>query len=277
MRPLVIFSLAATLAAAVQPRGHGLSPEDLGQIRAGHERGRHAISKVGGIHKARNLRQQWVTQFDGRGFSIHPDGGSWTWGLDVVSAGFTSSEAGVSGHAAASANGSKMYYRWPNGIVEWYDNSAAGLEHGFTIERRPAGSGELNVALAVRGNLRLRVSDSGDTAAFETLDGSPAVTYSKLVAWDASGTRLASRMRARDGHLILSVDAAKAKFPVTIDPIAQQAYVKASNTGSNDQFASALAISGDTVVVGAPLEDSAGTGVNSGTQSDNSAADSGAA
>ena len=56
----------------------------------------------------------------------------------------------------------------------------------------------------------------------------------------------------------------------------QQAYLKASNTGSNDSFGQSVAVSGDTVVVGAYQEDSNATGVN-GDQSDNSATDSGAA
>ncbi|NJM38780.1 MAG: hypothetical protein HC845_13425, partial [Akkermansiaceae bacterium] len=43
----------------------------------------------------------------------------------------------------------------------------------------------------------------------------------------------------------------------------QQAYLKASNTGANDNFGSSVAISGDTVVVGAESEDSSTTGVNS--------------
>ena len=56
----------------------------------------------------------------------------------------------------------------------------------------------------------------------------------------------------------------------------QQAYLKASNTGAGDSFGYSVAISGDTVVVGAWTEDSNATGVN-GNQTDNSAADSGAA
>ncbi len=56
----------------------------------------------------------------------------------------------------------------------------------------------------------------------------------------------------------------------------QQAYLKASNTGVGDNFGISVAISGDTVVVGANLEDSNATGVNS-NQGDNSAQDSGAA
>jgi hypothetical protein len=55
----------------------------------------------------------------------------------------------------------------------------------------------------------------------------------------------------------------------------QQAYLKASNTETSDFFGYSLAVSGDTVVAGAYLEDSNATGID-GDQSDNSALDSGA-
>lgn len=55
----------------------------------------------------------------------------------------------------------------------------------------------------------------------------------------------------------------------------QQAYLKASNTGAGDEFGSAVAIAGDTIVVGADAEDSNAIGVN-GNAADNSATDSGA-
>jgi hypothetical protein len=58
----------------------------------------------------------------------------------------------------------------------------------------------------------------------------------------------------------------------------QQAYVKASNPGADDNFGFSLALSADgqTMAVGAGFEDSAATGVN-GNQADESAANSGAA
>jgi len=60
---------------------------------------------------------------------------------------------------------------------------------------------------------------------------------------------------------------------------AQEAYVKASNTGAFDSFGDSVALSGDTVVVGASGEDSAATGVDgiAPGPGDNSMADSGAA
>lgn len=62
-------------------------------------------------------------------------------------------------------------------------------------------------------------------------------------------------------------------FPSPLE-IAQQAYLKASNSGSGDQFGYAVAISGDTVVVGAPYEQSSSKGVNS--LANNEAANAGA-
>ena len=59
----------------------------------------------------------------------------------------------------------------------------------------------------------------------------------------------------------------------------QQAYLKAVNAGADDNFGTSVAISGDTLVVGARLEDSNQTTITSGStaSADNSASDAGAA
>src|SRR5207302_9945823 len=56
----------------------------------------------------------------------------------------------------------------------------------------------------------------------------------------------------------------------------QQAYLKASNAQPDDSFGQSVAISSDTIVVGAFPEYSRATGIN-GNQADNSAPLSGAA
>ena len=58
----------------------------------------------------------------------------------------------------------------------------------------------------------------------------------------------------------------------------QQAYVKASNTGRYDQFGNAVSLSadGNTLAVGASLEDSAATGIGTGGSTNNSAQNAGA-
>jgi hypothetical protein len=56
----------------------------------------------------------------------------------------------------------------------------------------------------------------------------------------------------------------------------QQAYVKASNTGGNDLFGGTVALSGDTMAVGAHQEDSSSTGINGGQGNDSTTGNSGA-
>lgn len=51
-------------------------------------------------------------------------------------------------------------------------------------------------------------------------------------------------------------------FTRTGETWSQQAYLKASNTGEGDKFGNPVAISGDTIVVGAFWEDSSATGVD---------------
>ena len=55
----------------------------------------------------------------------------------------------------------------------------------------------------------------------------------------------------------------------------QTAYIKSSNTDAGDEFGSALATDGESMIVGARLEDSMATGID-GDQSDNTFSDSGA-
>jgi hypothetical protein len=56
-------------------------------------------------------------------------------------------------------------------------------------------------------------------------------------------------MEARDGEIRLFVDDAGARYPVTIDPIVNEPPITA---GSGGQFGAAVAVDGDTAMVGAP-------------------------
>ena len=59
-------------------------------------------------------------------------------------------------------------------------------------------------------------------------------------------------------------------------PAVQQAYIKAASPGVDDNFGTGVALSGETLLVGSPREDSGASGVN-GDETDESLADSGAA
>ncbi|MCH8228248.1 MAG: FG-GAP repeat protein, partial [Proteobacteria bacterium] len=78
-------------------------------------------------------------------------------------------------------------------------------------------------------------------------------------------------------QLSLIIDDSDASYPLSNGPsFEQQAYLKASNTDGGDFFGWSVAISGETLVVGARNEDSNASGIN-GDQNNDSAVDAGAA
>ncbi len=103
-------------------------------------------------------------------------------------------------------------------------------------------------------------------------DGKALVVGARHEASDATGTN-----GAQDNDNLLYAGAAYV-FTRSIDGSwPQRAYVKASNTGDQDYFGSAVAMSADarTFAVGAPTERSKATGVD-GDQLDNSVSEAGA-
>ncbi len=164
----------------------------------------------------------------------------------------------------------------------------SGLEHGFTIQERPGSAASaahrLEFNLRVRGDLRAEIAAEGEAVRFVDATGASVVNYARLKVWDADGQILPARFAAQadqsfphQGRAVrISVDDRGARYPITVDPVAQQAYLKASNTDVDDYFGITVAVSGDTVVVGANRERSNATGVN-GNGSDNSALFAGAA
>lgn len=257
----------------------GLSASDWQGIRAAYESGRHGFQPVADGWLARNPGQQWTTHFDRQGFTAQPQDAGWTWGLQLESYGFGEAQTAVGGTPEVQADGQRLSYRWDAAVEEWFINDPRGLEHGFTVAHRPPSgtTGEpsgLSFTLTTRGDLTPEVGPLA--VAFHDAAGAAVLNYSGLKVWDANGTILASRFEPAGGKSFrLVVDERGARYPITIDPIAQQAYLKASNTETFDNFGDSVAVSGDTVVVGAFFEDSGSTGIN-GNQADNSARVSGA-
>jgi hypothetical protein len=275
--------LLSTLGAAPAPRG--VSPADWKSIREVYEANRHAAFAVEGGHEARNPGQQWKTRFDGCGFTTQPDQGGWQWGLELRAYGFGDRKQIKQGSPEVKAEGQRVTYVWDGNVEEWFVNNQRGLEHGFTVAQRPSSTQSdagsfLIFELAVRGTLRPEATADAQGLRFTNETGAPVVTYTGLKVWDADGKVLPARMEPVSGNgdamFRIAVDERGARYPLTIDPVAQQVYLKASNTTGGDFFGTTVAVSGNMVVVGAPEEDSNATGVN-GDQSNNDALASGAA
>ncbi|MEY4166619.1 MAG: hypothetical protein RIR52_443, partial [Acidobacteriota bacterium] len=144
--------------------------------------------------------------------------------------------------------------------------------------------GPLALNLRVRGDLKATGVESGRTVVFGRQEGETRLRYSDLKVVDHSGREVSARFEVKpSGQVTVMVEDRSAVYPLTIDPaINLPTYLKASNTdeASNtsvgDSFGYSVAISGDTVVIGAPYEDSNAKGVN-GDQMNDAAPGSGAA
>lgn len=162
------------------------------------------------------------------------------------------------------SNGQRVEIVRP-GLTEWFINRPTGLEHGFTMENRPAGAAaKLLLSVAVEGDLVIAVSDNGQQAELQDKEtGAKVLDYDKLRVWDSTNKELPARMvAAKNGEeLQLEVDDSGASYPLTIDPIfTQQALLKADNVETNDEFGFSVAVSGNTAIVGARAEASSFTG-----------------
>ncbi len=224
-----------------------------------------------GDWQARSPSQRWNARFEGRGFLVVPDGEGWRWGLEMRSYGFAGYQNLVGGLSpTVKTERNRLNIRWDANLTEWFVNDSRGLEQGFTLLQRPTGGGtgkELDVVLTTRGTLKASLTVDGSAVSFHDEKGVALVHYSGLKVWDANGEILPSRfVLTPNGGVILRMDESRATYPLTIDPIARQAYLKPDQVGvanAGDLFGASVAISGDTVVIGAPGEDSSTTGVNS--------------
>ena len=145
------------------------------------------------------------------------------------------------------------------------DNGAAVSGAVFIFTRDTAGTWTQQAYLKASNTdagdrFGFSVSLSGDTLAV----GAP---YEDSAATDINGNE-ADDTVAQSGAVYV--------FTRNAGAWSQQAYVKASNTGSNDLFGGTVALSGDTLAVGAHQEDSSSTGINGGQGNDATTGNSGA-
>jgi hypothetical protein len=202
------------------------------------ENPRHALAaeftKLGAEVRSHNLRWALAMRAYGYGDALHP--------VQAV---------------APQGNANRVEYR-RDGVTEWYENGPLGLEQGFTLAHRPGRApGKKNdkpmtLELALCGDLLASREQGGSALELRGEDGRAVLRYSGLGARDASGRALRSWLDVRGGRLLVRVDDTGAKYPVVVDPWIQQAELTSSDGAASDNFGMSVAISGGTVVVGAP-------------------------
>ena len=175
---------------------------------------------TGGRARATNPASGLEATFDAEGVSLERLGeGEWSARMRLERFGREGAMASPSPSHAHVVDELVAFER-AAGLTEWFDNTASGLEHGFTLHERPAGQGTtLRLELSVAG---ARVEDHVDGALRFVGDGE-TVRYEKLQVWDARGETLHASMRATPGGFLIELDDADATYPVTVDPVFVQA------------------------------------------------------
>jgi hypothetical protein len=222
-------------------------------------------------NRAHNLR----TYFEPTGIRVHDrtaPGSPELLALRLAGVGRGGSLAPVEAGTIAS-EGARIEIRRP-GLVEWYLNSPAGLEQGFTLAERPEGAGPLVLELAAAG---AAATAEGDAIIFANSSGR-RLRYGELRVSDAAGRAVAARFELpAAGRVQLVIEDAGAIYPVEIDPIFTEvadALLESNQVGAflgggalggfggEGTVAAAGDVNGDgyaDVIVGAPVYDAGET------------------
>ena len=157
-----------------------------------------------------------------------------------------------------------------NGTTASSDNSALSAGAAYVFKRT-------GTTWAQEAYLKATNAEATDSFGISVaVEGDTVV----IGAWgeDSNQTTITNGTTASADNSALSAGAAYV-FKRTGTTWAQEAYLKAPNAESDDRFGISVAVEGDTVVVGAYLEDSNQTTITNGTtaSSDNSASGAGAA
>ena len=156
--------------------------------------------------------------------------------------------------ATPSANGNRVAYQHA-GVREWYAAGPLGIEQGFRLTQRPAGTtGPLTLALR-RGSLHAQ--QAGSQVRFLASSGAVQARYGGLAAVDASGRRLPATLAFQGNRLLLRVSDRGARYPLRIDPFIQQGPTLRPNdefppADASFGYSVALSADGNTSLIGGP-------------------------
>ncbi len=237
------------------------------------------LEGVGAGYELKNAANNLLAYVDANGLqatSLEEAEKPWRLGLELKDYGYGDSLLSMqAGEVTAKGNRvsiQKSAVGNPqSSIEEWYVNSSRGIEQGFTIARRPtmdhraATANPLRLRMAVTGDLQAAASEARSGATFTREADNVLLTYDKLFVTDAKGRVVSALMRLDGRDLILDVEDWDAEYPLTIDPLLRElTKLTASDGAAGDQFGFSVAISGDTVVVGA-YQDGVGANAHQGS------------
>ena len=241
----------------------GVSSDAWKKIKASIERDRYRIRQPEETqaYSAFNYAQDLHVIFTPEGFETYSRGDTpaWKWGLHLVGYGYGEVRLPVSEAKLEVAGNRIAYHR--GDVEEWYINDRRGVEQGFTLAKPPAGRGEntpLQLYLRPVGGLNPELTSTAQAIHWKDEQGKTILHYSGLYAYDAQGTELESQMEVGEGGIRLRVNDDEAVYPITIDPLIEQVKLLSPDSAVGDNFGRGVAISGDTIIIGADEDDDNG-------------------
>ena len=268
----VVATVSGAQPEPVKPSGYASLGTALAAVRHAVEpldpAGPHAR---GARYFAANPEQQLRMWFSNDGVELAsgiaaPDGEEpWSLKMRLLGAGREDAMTPVTA-GSVTGEGSRVEMKYHNpSVSQWFENRKDGMEQGFTLMQAPAGgAGGATIMLEIVGSLRAVAACGGDGVRFVDAAGDEVLHYAGLKAWDADGRALAARMELHDsigesGRLALVIADAGARYPITVDPLFANVEARLiERSVAQDYFGSAVALAGDTAVIGAPFEDTLG-------------------
>ncbi len=224
-----------------------------------------------GAYYANNPSQQMTAFFTPSGIHLRSqtteNKQDWKVGMKLSAYGYGEELTTVAA-GEVKVEGNRVEITRQNGLTEWFVNQADGIEHGFKIAAPPSGrkSGTpLRLRLELEGNLQAKQLADANGIELRGARGEPVLRYDRLHVFDAEGKELEANLRAAGKQVRLEVEESEAVYPLTIDPtFSQQQKLIASDNAPGDRFGWSVAISGETLVVGASSDD-IGANMNQGS------------
>ena len=142
----------------------------------------------------------------------------------------------------------------------WYSPTATGVEQGFTLNRRPAGTDSaVTIAMGSAGGLTPVLTSPTSLSLFGH-GGQAELNYSGLKVTDASGKVLPAHLETSGSSIRITFNDQGATYPVRVDPYIQLASLVPPATASDFGTVVATSSNGTTALVGDPYGGAEGTG-----------------
>jgi hypothetical protein len=137
--------------------------------------------------------------------------------------------------------------------TEWVEPRANGIEHGYTFATRPA-CADASLAIDLRATGLTPRIESPTRVLLADAHGVTRLAYGGLGVVDAAGASVQARFELDGDRIRIVVDDRDARYPLIVDPLVtnEQVRLNASDATTDDQLGFAVAVSADTLVVGAP-------------------------